>query len=431
MRSYRLLSLGVAMLALRSFAAGQVWFTPAAPDTTDKFRARISVPGCLADGAPVVTSAGSAIDIQLTAGPCPVFSGFPPFTGPTVYEPLFAARPAGDYRLTFRLKEANGTETILAERRLVIHDAVPDVEVRPWVSPVSGGAELHVRGHDPLCLGGNCPTTGVVTIDGQPFTARYTPDELIIDAAPPHAEGAVDVTISYNGKELRSNALLYYYDPQHRPEPSVFEPVLLPVLDSRPGVFGTRWETTAVMTDGPNYYIPSSAPASVHETDGFRPLPNAGFPNGMVVYIPRRVSAQTHLSLRLREVSRNPDAYGTELPVVRDKDFLGPAITLYDVPIGLAVRSKLRIYSLDPPEGDHGNVVLTITRAGTNRIADESIVFRWTRPPCSYLDPSMLPPGVPASGRFDLNLWTNDAKAWAFVTVVDNATQSVSVATPR
>jgi len=161
-----------------------------------------------------------------------------------------------------------------------------------------------------------------------------------------------------------------------------------------------------------------------------------------VVYIPRRVSAQTHLSLRLREFSRNPDAYGTELPVVREKDFLGPAITLYDVPIGPAVRSKLRVYSLDPPEGDHGNVVLTITRAGTNRIADESIVLRWTHPPCSYqscmpayaelgLDPSMLPPGVPASGRFDLNFWTNDAKAWAFVTVVDNATQSVSLATPR
>jgi hypothetical protein len=31
---------------------------------------------------------------------------------------------------------------------------------------------------------------------------------LIVDAAPPHAEGAVDVGIRYNGHELRSKALL-------------------------------------------------------------------------------------------------------------------------------------------------------------------------------------------------------------------------------
>jgi hypothetical protein len=47
------------------------------------------------------------------------------------------------------------------------------------------------------------------------------------------------------------------------------------------------------------------------------------------------------------------------------------------------------------------------------------------------LDPLLLAPGLAASGRFDLNFWTNYADAWAFVTVVDNATQSVSVATPR
>ncbi len=161
-----------------------------------------------------------------------------------------------------------------------------------------------------------------------------------------------------------------------------------------------------------------------------------------MVYIPRRVSEQTHLALRLREVSRNPDAFGTELPVVREKGYLGPRMHLYDVPIGPAIRSKLRVYSLDPPEGDLGEVGVTITRAGTNRVVRSGYRLQWTRPPCSYescmpayaeldLDPSLLDPRQPQSGRFDVYFWTNYADAWAFVTVVDNATQSVSVVSPR
>src|SRR5258706_9089379 len=277
------------MLALRSFAGGQVWVTPAAPSATDTFMARVFAPGCLA-ASPVVTSAGSTIDVQLTAAPCPSIPNLPSITGPTVVYQWFAARAAGDYHIRIRWKDASGAETILAERRLVIHDAVPDVEVNPWVSPVTGGSELHVRAHTGgLCAiaNANCPATGLVTIDGQPFAGRYQQDELIIDALPPHAEGAGDVIVSYNGKELRSDALLYYYDPRHQPELSVFEPMLLPVLDSGPGAFGTRWETTAVMSGEPSYYtIPPSSLPGEHETDRFRHIPRAGFPNGAVVYIP-------------------------------------------------------------------------------------------------------------------------------------------------
>lgn len=142
------------------------------------------------------------------------------------------------------------------------------------------------------------------------------------------------------------------------------------------------------------------------------------------------------------ESKRHPDAYGTELPIAHEKDFASPRLHLYDVPIGPAVRTKLRVYSLDPPQGDAGEVSVTITRAGTNRIAAYGHRLRWTRPPCLYeacmpayaeldLDPSLLAPELAASGRFDLNFWTSYADAWAFVTVVDNKTQSVAVVSPR
>jgi hypothetical protein len=433
--------LSAALIALPSFAAESLWITPVAPSTTDTFSLRVFAPGCVM-GLPVVTSSDLPphIDVLLKTEVCPSLPGYPPFEGPTLSYQSFSPRPAGDYRVTVRLQSDAG-EIILAERRLVIHDAVPDVEVRPWVVPVAGGMELNVRAHGVLCLGSNCPATGIVTIDGQPFTARYEPDHLIVDAAPPHAEGAVDVGIRYNGQELRSNALLYYYDPSHEPEPSVFEPVLLPVLDSGSGVFGTSWVTEAVMSKDPSYWVGGSAPTNGHETDGFRRLPGRGFPRGAIFHVPRRESEQTHFALRLRELSRNPDAYGTELPVVREKDFAGPRMSLYDVPVGPGVRSKLRLYSLNPPKGEKGEVSVTFLRAGTNRYV-LSWGLSWTRPPCTYescmpayadldLDTLSWNPEMRAGGRFDLSFWTNYADAWAFITVVDNTTQAVSVISPR
>jgi hypothetical protein len=435
------LLLCAAFLAVPALAMEPLRIRPVAPSTTDAFTLRIIAPGCTA-GFPIVTSSllPPRIDVRLTAGACPNFPTQPPLTGPTLFFLPFAARPAGDYHVTVRLQDGVH-ETVLSEGRLVVHEDVPDVEVHPWVVAASGGTELHVRGHLPLCLQSGCPETGPVTIDGQPFTAHYAPDELIVDAAPPHAEGAVDIGIRYNGKELRSNALLYYYDPQSEPEWSVFEPVLLPVLDGGPGVLGSLWETEAIVAGQPSYLVAASAPPGENDTAGFRRFSGRGFPHGAIFAIPRRESALTHFALRLREVSKSADGYGTELPIVHEKDFLSPRLSLYDVPAGPRFRSKLRVYSINPPDGDEGQVSVTVTRSGTNRYLTTEGV-RWTRPRCSYescmpayadidLDSLSWIPEIRAGGRIDLSLWTSYADVWAFVTVVDNATQSVSVISPR
>jgi hypothetical protein len=425
------LFLCAALLALSSFASEPLHVTPVAPSTTDTFQLRIFAPGCFA--FPVVTSSPlpRQIDVRMTSEACPNF-----VTGPitVTFFPSFAPRPAGDYHVTVRWQEG-ARERILYEGRLVIHEAVPDVEVRPWVAVVSGGTELRVSGHLPLCLQSDCPKTGIVTIDGQPFTARYEPDHLIVDAAPPHAEGAVDVGIRYNGKELRSNALLYYYDPQSAPEWSVFDPVLLPVLDGGPGVLGSIWETEAIVGTQP-FFLAGAG----ENTTGFRRFSGRGFPHGAIFALPRRESESIHIALRLREVSRNPDGYGTELPVVHEKDFVSPRVTLYDVPVGPRFRSKLRVYSINPPMGNEGDVSFTLTRSGTNRYVTLERL-PWTRPRCTYdscmpayaeidLD-SLSGPEFRAGGRFDLSFQLSYADIWAFVTVVDNTTQSVSVISPR
>lgn len=46
------------------------------------------------------------------------------------------------------------------------------------------------------------------------------------------------------------------------------------------------------------------------------------------------------------------------------------------------------------------------------------------------LDTLSSNPQIGSGGRFDL-FWTNYADVWAFVSVVDNTTQTVSVISPR
>ena len=49
------------------------------------------------------------------------------------------------------------------------------------------------------------------------------------------------------------------------PEWSVFEPVLLPVLDAGPGALGSMWETEAIVSVEPWFLVDASAPATIDQ----------------------------------------------------------------------------------------------------------------------------------------------------------------------
>src|SRR6185436_8143077 len=99
--------------------------------STDWILMRVFVPGCTS-GIPVETSSDlpPRIDLLVTAAACPSIPGYPEIDGPTLLYWNFNPRPAGDYRITVRLQDGARVIT-LSERRVVIHDYVPDVEVQP------------------------------------------------------------------------------------------------------------------------------------------------------------------------------------------------------------------------------------------------------------------------------------------------------------
>ncbi|MDQ3280536.1 MAG: hypothetical protein M3Q69_03905, partial [Acidobacteriota bacterium] len=52
-------------------------------------------------------------------------------------------------------------------------------------------------------------------------------------------------------------------------------------------------------------------------------------------------------SLRVRDLSRQLETWGTEIPVVRERDLRSGTITLVNVPVSSAFRNTLRVYDID------------------------------------------------------------------------------------
>jgi len=71
-----------------------------------------------------------------------------------------------------------------------------------------------------------------------------------------------------------------------------------------------------------------------------------------------------HFSVRLRETTRDPDGPGTQIPVVRSRDFKKLQVWLPSVPISVRFRSTLRVYT-------HANfVTVRVKDNATGEIAE-------------------------------------------------------------
>jgi hypothetical protein len=158
---------------------------------------------------------------------------------------------------------------------------------------------------------------------------------------------------------------------------------------------------------------------------------------------------QLSFELRFRDLSRQAQTWGTELPVARERDFRTGKISLVDIPISDGFRQLLRVYSLN----DDGQAALVRVRAYAIR-ADRDLP---SGPPDVFLGQSVFPlqfvaPGSPSGApgflavgdlsaiaslnavqriRLEIEPVSQGLSLWAFVTVVNNETQHATVITPH
>ncbi|HEX6097025.1 MAG TPA: IPT/TIG domain-containing protein [Thermoanaerobaculia bacterium] len=348
------------------------------------------------------------------------------------------ALPAGVYDVSI-LQEFQ--PFFLTGTRFVVRNGGPKpFELHPATVYPHGGDPVHVSGI--ACEEADCSDV-TLRIDGQPVTIEAADGGTFRFTAPDHESGLVDVTVQKQGSAVTSPGALYYRHSHQGRDLSAEEPILLPVVHSVDGAFGSRWESEVTVSNprpwavDADYTLHNIGPCisdcdPPFEPKSFQKFSN-GYPRGTVMWVPRSEAAELALSLRTRDVSRQQQGWGTEVPVVREQDFIhGRNIRLLDVPLDPRYRVKVRVYMIEP--------LLTVLRSGAVRFrrGDDllSIPFTFTaatnglriEPFYAEVD---LPQGV-IGERLPVEIVLPlDATGWAFASITNNETQQVTIVAPN
>lgn len=160
---------------------------------------------------------------------------------------------------------------------------------------------------------------------------------------------------------------------------------------------------------------------------------------GVIAHV-ERPSRSMHFNLRLQDISRQAETWGTELPVVRDQELGTEPLSLLNVPTDSRFRLMLRLYDID---GGPDSVVrvraFSLVNGGTLGTADVPLTppaetDRRYRPGYAQVSELLdMFPAVRAERYFGLEITpvTPGLRPWAFVSVTNNATQHFTTITPQ
>ena len=232
-------------------------------------------------------------------------------------------------------------------------------------------------------------------------------------------------------------------------DPSLFERVLIPVILSQEGAYGSRWVTDALIENAGDedvtLFRTFLAARSCPVPEGcplFDTLPArvvaeviGQWTTGLFVHISR--ASQVRFQVLARDLSRQSEALGTEIPVVRENDWRSGPIHLMNVPADPRFRVTLRVYL----EGDveaFSWVPIRIFRMGSvTPIVDTTLSLDRSHngqiPATGWvadLAPHYtIPAGEPL--RIEIGIPGTGHRFWAFASVTNNTTQHVTVISPQ
>jgi len=332
--------------------------------------------------------------------------------------------PPGGYTVIL-VADAGSSSTELARTTLIVRDA-ETLNLFPYAVPATGG---QIGLTNPFFLSGATLTIGGVTVP-----ANSNVDGLLFADAPPHAPGVVDVTVNSQSGTITSKAALIYYDPASA-DPAVFEPILFPVSFQGPGALGSQWLTE-------NFIYASGSPAFFRDplpcadcprslNIGTKQLINNGNPWGHVLYAMRGTTGSLDFASRIRDTSRQALTAGTEVPVVRERDFRGQ-LRFLNVPTDARYRVTLRLWSL----GDFPQFIAVVNSA---TIIQQQVLTVSNIPGTSmWFATADLTPLLTASNGTPTTVTVVGAlyflpppPIWGMLSITNNDTQQVTIISPQ
>jgi hypothetical protein len=318
---------------------------------------------------------------------------------------------------------------------LAVQESAPAFDIVPNVGASTAPERVRLLG---LNIG--CPSSAC----GEPIV-RFGEDTVAIEAAgadfievqPIRGSGTVDVTVTRGGNVVRRKAAFHFFEAGRRPSPEFFTPVLFPVLFSAKGAFGSEWDSEAAMRNDNNFPVIAPYPLPFPQFP-FRQFTltvsakAAGLssPGGHLIYVPRRGEDGLHFGLLVRDLSRQAEALGVEVPVVREEELFDGSFSLLNVPADPRFRVSLRIFSIDKP----ATVRMVVRPMNADNILLSRTLDLATQSGEGQHHASATISDISGHGPLRIEISPadkTDVRLWAFASVTNNETQHVTVLTPQ
>jgi len=350
--------------------------------------------------------------------------------------------------------------SLLSVPTVLAQDATPPsiVSVSPSTGALSGGTAVTISGSKfDLPAGFACilPCPGKVLFDGIEADLRQLTNSQIVVLTPPHAAGAVDVTVrTGDGRTATApHAFTYATTPE-----SAYTPFLLPIYLETDvhGSNGSIWETDFWMRNDSAkesavlapWACPadSACPAIFPLTKTLIPGESihnlTPFSSGSIsrlVYVSRNAAAAVSTDLRVTDVSKNGLDAGTEVPVVREGSLLTDRATLHNVPTSPFSRVLLRIYDLSQLPSDFSVLIYPEAAGPTTPLIHDMLTLRTKQPETGEFraQPNLaeldLSQYAPRTGSMRVVVMPISAGThyWPMISVTNNSTQHVTLVTAQ
>ncbi len=156
------------------------------------------------------------------------------------------------------------------------------------------------------------------------------------------------------------------------------------------------------------------------------------------IYVPNESIDAVEFGLRVRDVSRQIDSWGTEVPVVRENRAFQRSFDLLNVPLPVRFRQTLRIYDFEDRAGSGVHVQFFDMVTG-RPLKDFQLAMLAPQsndvftPEYAQLDQFGQAPELAGIDRIRVRISPTNAtqRLWAMVSVTNNVTQELTMITPQ
>ncbi|HEY0142715.1 MAG TPA: hypothetical protein VGF48_17580 [Thermoanaerobaculia bacterium] len=432
----RLLYLVLSLALSAPLFAITIVVDPPAPQVGDPVRIRVSgwwPDGCVPDAVIVTMTQPGRIELFLRA---PQDLGCILVPVQFSKEVVLASLPAGTWQVVVYAPLPPLAQRFLGETSFVVASTVPQVDIEPRVIPAGAQTPwISIRAEriaycPPIVDPCPIPQIRFNGVAVQSIQA-VSDDEVLVRAA--IAEGTQNIDVHIDSGQLTARLEKVIRVAGATYDPGLYERVLIPVIYNGPGAHGSQWRTGVALHNSARTPITLRARDSLAEGET-RPLvtPDSA-PAGFFLDVGRFSADVLHVNALVRDISRQAEAIGAEMPVVREHDWRRGKAMLMNVPGSASYRVTVRAYAFDgTPETtltlpyaiyamdgsaplSTGNVRLTASADGPAYGSFE------------YSHSS----GVPLRYEFGPLPEFADPRYWVFASITNNATQHVTIITPQ